>query len=174
MTNRTIKSNGVTFVDMSDKRKLEVYLSSNLPTVQIFDNNTNTYTPDWSKTNLTLEARVYLDANDITNKATFTWTGVGGTLSGAKYIVKSNVLSPTTSIQTYSCEVTYDGLTARSQMDFTRVENGSNGTSVRILGSYDTVTELQAAHPNGNTIGDSYLVKGVLYVWNVEKSAWVS
>lgn len=176
MTNRTIKSNGVTFVDMSDKRKLEVHISSNLPAVQIYDNNTNTYTPDWSKTpNLVLEARVYLDANDITDKITaFTWSGIGGISSGTKYTIKSNVLSPTTSIQTYSCEVVYDGLTARSQMDFTRVENGSNGTSVRILGSYDTVAELQAAHPNGNTIGDSYLVKGVLYVWNVEKGAWVS
>lgn len=175
MTNRTIKSNGVTFVDMSDKRKLEVHISSNLPTVQIYDNNTKNYTPDWSTTNLILEARVYLDAHDITNKiTTFTWKGAGGTSSGATYVVKSNVLSSTASIQTYSCEVVYDGLTARSQMDFTRVANGSNGTSVRILGSYDTVAELQAAHPNGNTIGDSYLVKGVLYVWNVEKNAWVS
>jgi hypothetical protein len=171
MTNRTIKSNGVTFVDMSDKRKLEVHISSNLPTVQIFDNNTNAYTPDWSKTNLTLEARVYLDTNDITNKATFTWKGVGGTSSGAKYIIKSNALSPTSSIQTYSCEVSYDGLTARSQMDFTRVENGSNGTVGAILGSYNTLAELKAAHPIGEK-GDTYLVKGELYVWSVDKNTW--
>ena len=175
MANKTISSGKVTFVDLSDKRNLQVHISSNLPLVQIYDSNNNTYTPDWSITNLTLEARVYLDARDITDKITaFTWTGAGGTSSGVTYIVKSNVLSPTASIQTYSCEVVYDGLTARSQMDFTRVANGSNGTSVRILGSYDTVAELQAAHPNGNTIGDSYLVKGVLYVWNVEKNTWVS
>ena len=175
MTNRTIKSNGVTFVDMSDKRKLEVHISSNLPTVQIYDNNTSTYTPDWSKTNfLTLEARVYLDANDITDKITnFIWKGVGGTSSGAKYIVKSNVLSPTTSIQTYSCEVTYDGLTARSQMDFTRVENGTNGAVGSILGSYDTLADLKAAHPTGEK-GDTYLVKGELYVWSLDNNVWQS
>ena len=77
MTNRTISSNKTTFLNMTTKRKLEVHISSNLPTVQIYDSNnsTNAYTPDWSKTNLTLEARVYLDANDITIKATFTCTG---------------------------------------------------------------------------------------------------
>lgn len=174
MTNRTIKSNGVTFVDMSDKRKLEVYISSNLPTVQIFDNNSGLYTPDWSTTNLTLEARVYLDANDITDKiTTFTWKGVGGTSSGAKYIVKSNVLSVATSIQTYSCEVVYDGLAARSQMDFTRVENGSNGTVGAILGSYNTLAELKSAHPIGEK-GDTYLVKGELYVWCLDNNDWQS
>ena len=174
MTNRTIKSNGVTFVDMSDKRKLEVHISSNLPTVQIYDNNSGLYTPDWSKTNLTLEARVYLDAHDITDKLTaFTWVGVGGTSSGARYIVKSNVLSPTTSIQTYSCEVVYDGLTARSQMDFTRVENGSNGAVGAILGSYDTLADLKATHPTGEK-GDTYLVKGELYVWSMDNNEWQS
>lgn len=174
MTNRTIKSNGVTFVDMSDKRKLEVHISSNLPTVQIYDPNLPQYTPDWSKTNLILEARVYLDANDITDKATFTWNGVGGTVNGSKYTIKSNVLSVATSIQTYSCDVSYDGLTSRDEITFSQTRAAKDGTSVRILGSYDTVAELQAAHPNGNTVGDSYLIKGVLYVWNVEKSAWVS
>ena len=42
---------------------------------------------------------------------------------------------------------------------------GTDGTSVTILGSYDTLAELEAAHPTGNT-GDSYLVGGDLYVWN--------
>lgn len=172
MTNRTIKSNGVTFVDMSDKRKLEVHISSNLPTIQIYDNNTNNYTPDWSKTNLTLEVRVYLDANDITDKiTTFTWSGVGGISSGTKYTIKSNVLSPITSIQTYSCEVVYDGLSARSQMDFTRVENGSNGTVGAILGSYNTLAELKATHPTGEK-GDTYLVQGELYVWCLDNNDW--
>lgn len=174
MTNRTIKSNGVTFVDMSDKRKLEIHISSNLPSVQIYDNNTSTYTPDWSKTNLVLEARVYLDAHDITDKITaFTWKGVGGVVNGAKYTIKSNVLSVATSIQTYSCEVTYDKLTARSQIDFTRVENGSNGTVGAILGSYNTLADLKATHPTGEK-GDTYLVKGELYVWSLDNNDWQS
>lgn len=42
---------------------------------------------------------------------------------------------------------------------------GKDGTSVTILGSYDTLAQLQADHPTG-TKGDSYLVQGDLYVWN--------
>jgi hypothetical protein len=48
-------------------------------------------------------------------------------------------------------------------------ERGQDGTSVTILGSYDTLAELQAAHPTGS-LGDAYMVGGDLYVWN--GSAW--
>lgn len=41
---------------------------------------------------------------------------------------------------------------------------GKDGTSVTILGSFDTVEELEAAHPTGD-VGDSYIVAGDLYVW---------
>lgn len=46
---------------------------------------------------------------------------------------------------------------------------GKDGTSVTILGSYNTLAELQAAHPTGSK-GDSYMVAGDLYIWN--GSAW--
>ena len=42
--------------------------------------------------------------------------------------------------------------------------NGKDGTSVTILGSYDTEAQLRAAHPTGHS-GDSYIVAGDLYVW---------
>jgi len=42
---------------------------------------------------------------------------------------------------------------------------GHDGTSVSILGSYDTLAQLEAAHPTGNA-GDAYMVAGDLYVWN--------
>ena len=48
-------------------------------------------------------------------------------------------------------------------------ERGADGTSVTILGSYNTLAELQQAHPTGSR-GDSYMVAGDLYVWN--GSAW--
>lgn len=44
-------------------------------------------------------------------------------------------------------------------------ERGSDGTSVTILGSYDTVAELIQAHPTGQ-LGDGYMVGNDLYVWN--------
>ena len=49
--------------------------------------------------------------------------------------------------------------------------DGKDGTSITILGSYSTEAELIAAHPTGNK-GDSYLVSGYLYVWDVNTSAW--
>ena len=51
------------------------------------------------------------------------------------------------------------------------VNDGADGTSVTILGSYSTEAELISAHPTGNK-GDSYLVSGDLYVWDVITSAW--
>lgn len=54
------------------------------------------------------------------------------------------------------------------------VENGTDGrdgTSVTILGSYNTVAELKQAHPTGS-IGDSYIVDGDLYVWSTNINDW--
>jgi len=44
-------------------------------------------------------------------------------------------------------------------------KDGVDGTSVTILGSYDTYAQLIAAHPTGN-VGDGYMVGGDLYIWN--------
>ena len=52
-------------------------------------------------------------------------------------------------------------------------EDGKDGTGVNILGSFNTVEELLAAHPTGN-IGDSYIVNGKLYVWNEENQTWTN
>ena len=44
-------------------------------------------------------------------------------------------------------------------------DRGEDGTSTKILGSYDTYEELIQAHPLDNENGDGYLIKGELYVW---------
>ena len=41
---------------------------------------------------------------------------------------------------------------------------GPAGTSITIKGSYDTIGELEAAHPTG-TLGDGYIVEGDLIIW---------
>ena len=43
--------------------------------------------------------------------------------------------------------------------------DGKDGTSITILGSYDTVEELNNAHPDGNNNGDGYIIRGDLYIW---------
>lgn len=50
-------------------------------------------------------------------------------------------------------------------------ETGKDGTSVTILGSYDTLEELKAEHPTGN-IGDAYIMAGDLYVWVENINDW--
>ena len=53
---KTITSGSVVFMDVTDNRRLDVYITSNLPTVQIknINVNPNTYTPDWTSTPLVL------------------------------------------------------------------------------------------------------------------------
>lgn len=59
---------------------------------------------------------------------------------------------------------------------YVRVSTGPTGPSGRgleILGSYDSLEELKKNHEKVE-IGQSYLVNGILYVWNGEKNSWVS
>ena len=39
MASKTLHTNQITFMDLTDDRKLDVYIASNLPTTQIKDNN---------------------------------------------------------------------------------------------------------------------------------------
>lgn len=48
---------------------------------------------------------------------------------------------------------------------------GNDGLSLKILNTYDTLEELIEKHPIGN-IGDVYLVKNILYVWDSENNTW--
>lgn len=48
---------------------------------------------------------------------------------------------------------------------------GEDGTSISILGSYESLEELQEAHPTGN-VGDGYLVQGDLYIWSETQNNW--
>lgn len=60
---------------------------------------------------------------------------------------------------------TINGVQIPSNVACIQGAKGSDGTSVSILGSYDSLAELEAAHPTGN-VGDAYMVSGDLYVWN--------
>ncbi|MEE1302548.1 MAG: hypothetical protein UHD64_07160, partial [Bacteroidales bacterium] len=187
---RTITSGSVTFMDLTDNRKLEVYITSNLPTIQIYNQNTKTYTPDWSITNLQLSADIYLDSKEVTahTYTSIVWYKKVGTQSktqigtGANLTVNNNQLSDNVGIITYICEVEYrdaetNSPTAHAEIVFARTDtglngsNGKDGTSVNILGSYNTLSDLQSAHPTGNA-GDAYIVDGDLYVWAADDAQW--
>ncbi len=65
-------------------------------------------------------------------------------------------------------------LTDGSTSTFT-VYNGADGTSFTVLGRYDTLDALQAAHPAGSE-GDAWAVGSAedndIYLWNVDTKAW--
>lgn len=50
-------------------------------------------------------------------------------------------------------------------------EDGKDGTSVIILGSYDSLDDLEKNHPTANK-GDAYLVNEDLYVFSPEDGSW--
>ena len=151
---KTITSGGVAFIDLTDSRKLDAYITSNLPTTQIYNQNTKTYTPNWSSTNLKLSADIYLDSKLVTSQSytsiiwyqkigTQTRTQVG---TGSSLTINGNQLSSSVGIITYICEATYNDTsinppTAHAEIVFTRVDtglngsNGADGTSVTIDGT---------------------------------------
>lgn len=135
MASKTLHSNQITFIDLTDDRKLDVYITSNLPTTQLYNSNTSVYTPNWSTTNLQLSADVYLDSKGITanTQTTITWyKKVGNTKTqigtGATKIISTNELS-SNPIIIYVCQAEYQGITAQNQITFTRVDTGKNGTN---------------------------------------------
>ena len=143
----TIKSNQVTFVDLTESRKLDVYISSNLPTTQIRNTNDKTYTPDWSVTNLTLSADIFLDSKKLDTVDSIVWyekigAGAETQMSTNKNVtISTNKMSgDSASIITYICKVEYQNLESQSQITFTRTDtglNGSNGNSApAVLAQY--------------------------------------
>jgi len=75
----------------------------------------------------------------------------------------------------YTITFTYavDGVshTVTKKMNVVLALKGSDGNSVNILGSFNSLDELKAAHPTGN-IGDAYIIQGNMYVWSVENNTW--
>lgn len=142
MANKNFHSSQITFIDRTDERKLEVYINSNHPTIQIYDRNTLNYTPNWSAANnaLRLEAEVYLDSEKIT-PTTITWyTKIGDNEqpvnSTSTFSVSTNVLADNPII-TYICKATYQGIDAQSQITFARTDTGVDGSSApAVLAQY--------------------------------------
>lgn len=169
-----ITSNALTFVDTTDSRKFEAHISSNLPQVQIYDKNktTNQYSPDWSKNdNLRLTASIYLDSTDITTNTSVVIEWYKNSISAATKIgngktltINTNVLS-SESIITYICQATYQNLTTNARIDYTRIDNGSSGSSVTVKSiKYQSGTSATTA-PTGTWSDSVVAVAEGNYLW---------
>lgn len=190
-----IQSTPITFIDQTDSRKLEVYIKSNLPTVQIYNSNTGAYTPDWREgEKLTLTTDVFLDSRVMTTEEyastlikwykdkISTGTEIQSNRNLKTLQLTTNELA-TNPIITYICEATYQDIVASMRLTFTRVDTGLNGkagadgTSIKILGTADSVSLVPdtnyytIVYSQGSIIaaelGDAYVYQGNLYVCSV-------
>lgn len=184
MASKTLHTNQITFMDLTDDRKLDVYITSNLPTIQIKDTNANTYNPDWSSTNLVLSADIYLDSVDVTSneKTEIRWyeqvgTGTKTQISTSASVTINTNKMASNAMVTYSCEAKYQNITSQARQTFTRVDtgkNGEDGTSVHIKGTATSVTPVDGTDyytivysDSSLTLaeeGDGYIYDGDLYV----------
>ena len=186
---KTITSGTVTFMDVTDNRRLDVYITSNLPNIQIKNANTNAYTPDWASTPLVLEADAYLDSQDVNNKTKFSWykQGVDGNeveiATNTKTImINSNDLDSGQLI-VYVCKALYKssdadtGIEDIEKVTFSQTitgKNGTDGTSVNIKGTATSVTVIpetdyytvtyEGSDISNAEFNDSYMYNGDLYV----------
>jgi hypothetical protein len=118
---------------------------------------------------------------ESTDKSDYTWSKFKGSdgLNGVNYYTwikyaddaEGNGLSDDPTNKEY-IGFSYNQTTSTESTDpsdykwsLIKGEDGQDGTSIKILGKYDTLTELNSSHPSGNTNGDSYVVDSDLYVW---------
>ena len=131
-------------------------LSANRQTIAFNNNNT----PKDS-------TAIILTANQQNFSDTLTWTTVPNvTLGGSgnnRTLDISNFINNNQILVTVSGGGLTDTITIVKVVDG---ERGADGTSVKILDSYDTIEELNSAHPSGNENGDGYMVGKDLWIWN--------
>lgn len=90
--------------------------------------------------------------------------------AGSSYIVIKDVQGVEPPDNEYYMLIVEDGT------DGTNGTDGTDGTSFVILDRFDTLADLEAAHPTGSA-GDAYAVgtpeNNTIYLWGVDESAWV-
>ena len=134
-----VKSNDIVILDTTDSKKIDLHISSNHPTIQIYDQNASQeqLTPDWSINPLELTPIVYVDSTDVTDSLSnkFTWTKIKGSdtteevVSTSKVlIISNNDLNESANIR-YKCTVEYNGKSFSNEITFARVYTGKDGAS---------------------------------------------
>ena len=133
-----IQSNDIVLLDTTDTKKIDLHITSNHPTVQIYNQNAsqNQLTPNWSTDPLELTPIIYIDAEEMTDysKAKFTWSMIKGSETNGEWRSDSRILiisnnedldnSPTVR---YRCKVEYNNKSFFNEITFVRVDTGKNG-----------------------------------------------
>lgn len=151
MATKVLTSSQLTFVDITDQRKLSAYLTSNLTTVQTLDGGV--YNPSWDTSNLIITPQVFIDQTSLSlSEVTTTWKRKDGnnaetdlksgeSVENSILTVSANNLGTSASgMLTYICYVTYtDAETGQTvnitdQMTYTLIKAAENAKSCSISG----------------------------------------
>ena len=97
-----------------------------------------------------------------------TWSVEPNTVTLTDVDSTSKKINPSSLIDINDIKVTVTSVTDEISDIFTiiKVKDGADGTSLRILGRYETLDALKKAHPTGNLVGDGYMVKDNWYMWD--------
>ena len=177
----------VVVTDYSDAGQVSLYLTSNQPTSVIYDPNQDSYTPDWSVSNLIITPVIAFNGTnvDLTSpgltvtfqrqegSGTPTALGSGENVSGNKLTVSANKLESVTSkLLTYVCNITYTDpntnvpLSTRATLTYSLIVNATDTKDATITGEstflYDS---------NRNLVGSNTIVL-TAHLSNVSVSQW--
>ena len=136
-----ISSNILTFIDTTDTKKIDAHIISNHPTMQIFDTNKRTYTPNWDPSitidnvagvPLKLSVKVLADSINVTHLSTYQWFkdnkpllgSDGKAITTSELTISSNMADD---IVEYTCKVKYNNKDYDAIIVLTRVTTGKDG-----------------------------------------------
>lgn len=170
LTGKTINNIVQDTVDGMDLNNVVMELDNSYQLIPTDADGNYTAFPQCSST-----ARIFYGASDVTASAAFSTPTVSGVIGTWNASTKTyTVTGMTADTGTVTFTAIYGSATLSKQFTVVKSKqgrDGADGTSVNILGSYNTVAELQAAHPTGS-VGDAYIVSGDLYVW--ADNAWTN
>lgn len=178
---KKLTSSQLTFVDITDQRKLSAYLTSNLTTIQTLDDGV--YSPSWDTTNLVITPQVFIDqtALELSNVSIF-WKRKDGNAAETELIdgetVSNNILtvsannlgSTTSGMVTYICYVSYmdtetnQTVNITDQMTYTLIKAAENAKSCFISGPQVFKYDKDGVCTSGDVITLSAAVQSVSVV----------
>ena len=183
----TTSYGSITIVDITDIGEFSVYPMSNLPLSVIYNPDQNSYTPNWSSTNLVLTPVIYYAGQQLTiastsgltvgwerqeGTAAATVLGSGETVSNGVLTVSANKFTTNSTMITYIVTATYveptsnQTLTAKGQITYALIKQASAIKSCAITG--DTVFKYNTSQ---SLVGASSITLTAT-LNNVSISAW--
>ncbi len=158
-------------MDVTDTRKVDIHISSNHPTAQIYDTNKRTYTPNWLTNNLELIPTVCADSLNVTDKLdNFRWVKIYGaetserfifssdTSTDVKLVISENELNQNIGIIRYKFYATYNNTSYSNEIVFSFITTGKDGTN-----GYTPQKGVDYFDGKNGEPGKSVSIKGVAY-----------